>query len=69
MIGADEFLYSKRRWCLWIEDNQLTEAKEVPEIKTRIDKVYEFRKNFDKIFPNILILVHNFILPSNDRVG
>ena len=45
LIGADEFLYSKRRWCLWIEDNQLTEAKEVPEIKTRIDKVYEFRKN------------------------
>jgi len=25
--------------------------------------------NFDRISPNILILVHNFIFPSNDRVG
>ena len=27
--GGKEFIYSKKRWCLWIEDNELTDALKI----------------------------------------
>ena len=43
LVGAQEFIRSERRWCLWIEDSNLKLAKSVPPIASRIAKVYEFR--------------------------
>ena len=31
--GGKEFIYDKKRWCLWIEDNELPEALKVELIK------------------------------------
>ncbi|MDO9018053.1 MAG: class I SAM-dependent DNA methyltransferase [Deltaproteobacteria bacterium] len=42
-IGTDELLDGKKRWCLWIEEGDLTEASRSSFIKTRVASVRKFR--------------------------
>jgi hypothetical protein len=42
-IGSQEFLQGKRRWAIWIDDDQLERASEIDYIKDRIKKTKEFR--------------------------
>jgi len=42
-MGANEFLNGICRWCLWIEDDDLCDAKRIPIIADRLNKVSEFR--------------------------
>ena len=41
--GADEFINGIPRYCLWIRNKDLDEAKSIKEINNRIEKVKEFR--------------------------
>jgi hypothetical protein len=43
LVGAEEFIRGSERWCLWIEDEQLNLAKNIPPIRERIQAVYNFR--------------------------
>ncbi len=43
VLGADEMLKGVNRFCIWIEDEAKEEAYSIPEIKKRIDAVYEYR--------------------------
>ena len=45
LYGAEEFLNSKLRWCLWINDEDLQLAKKIPPISERIRKIYKLRSN------------------------
>ncbi len=47
-IGSDEFIEGKRRYCLWIEHDQLDMALRYPEVARRIEAVREFRANSKK---------------------
>lgn len=38
LLGSSEFIRGNKRYCLWIEDNQLKEAIKIPEIANRIEK-------------------------------
>ena len=42
-IGADEFLNNINKWCLWINDKDYSNAKEILSIKKRLDNVKEYR--------------------------
>lgn len=42
-IGAQEFMDGSERWCLWITDEDRSLAESIPEIKKRINAVYDFR--------------------------
>lgn len=43
-IGADEFLYSKERYCIWVENQKdLSIANKVNLIKERFERVKNFR--------------------------
>jgi hypothetical protein len=44
-IGAAEFIYNRKRYCLWIRDKNLDEANEIQEISKRLEKVKKFRLN------------------------
>ena len=44
IYGSSEFIRGNTRFCLWIEDENLEEAKKIETIKKRIDMVYEVRK-------------------------
>ena len=45
IVGSDEFINGKERWCLWIPENKASSAMKIPFIKDRIDKVYDLRIN------------------------
>lgn len=43
--GADEFLKKKQRYCLWIEDKNLEQARQSPFIRERLEQVSRYRAN------------------------
>ncbi len=47
LIGAEEFLKNKNRWCLWLVDADQT-VLNLPAIKSRIDAVKNFRLSSKK---------------------
>ena len=42
-IGSRELINGGMRYCIWIDDNDVEEAKRIPSINSRIDKVKNFR--------------------------
>jgi len=42
-LGAAEYIRGNDRYCLWIEESDYEEAKSIPAIKQRIERVAEFR--------------------------
>ena len=40
LYGANEFLNSHMRWCIWISDEELELAKSIQPINERISNVY-----------------------------
>ena len=43
LYGSKEFIRGEERWCLWIEPEDVNRALQIPEIKKRIQQVYNFR--------------------------
>jgi hypothetical protein len=42
-FGSQEFINGSKRWCLWINDQDLNDAKAIPLIAKRLDAVTSFR--------------------------
>lgn len=47
-IGADEFMNSKVRYCLWVNSENRDLAYSIPELRERIQKCREFRQKSKK---------------------
>lgn len=45
LTGSREYINGERRYCLWISDDKLGEAKNIPPIKERLERCYEYRCN------------------------
>lgn len=43
LIGTTEIRQGSRRWCVWIDDDQLDLALEIPPIRVRIEETRKFR--------------------------
>ena len=43
LVGAQEFIKNKDRWCLWLVDASPSEIKSMPCVVERVNKVREFR--------------------------
>jgi hypothetical protein len=43
LLGTDELISGKSRFCLWIDDRNLSLAKSIPVVQRRIDAVFKFR--------------------------
>lgn len=43
LLGSEEFIKGKERWCLWITDTDYAFAVSFPEIAERIENVKKFR--------------------------
>ena len=59
-IGGNDFLNDIERYCLWIEDNDIDEAKEVRQIKQRIDLCEEYRKSGGRDAKKAASVPHRF---------
>ena len=58
LIGAKEINQGLERFCLWIGDNDVQDALEIPEIAARIQKCKEFRQTSSA--PELASLPHAF---------
>ena len=45
LLGSREFINGLERWCLWIDDDDLSLAINIPPIKERIDNVRRSRES------------------------
>lgn len=43
VLGADEYLNSKERWCLWLVDATENDIQLMPEVQKRIEKIRALR--------------------------
>lgn len=48
LVGADELLDGKNRWCLWLVDAPAADLLDSPVIRERVDAVREFRLKSSK---------------------
>lgn len=60
VIGSQEFIHGEERWCLWISDEQLPDAEEIPPIKERIESVRQARLSGDKSAQKLAMRPHQF---------
>lgn len=45
IVGSSEYIKGITRWCLWIEDKDADFSKSIPEVKSRLDNIVEYRVN------------------------
>lgn len=60
LIGGEEFLKGKSRYCIWIDDKDLEDAMTSPEIMDRINKVRNFRMNGGEVAKTLVNRSHQF---------
>lgn len=60
LIGGDEFLKGKLRYCIWINDNELKEAMTYPCIAKRIAQVRKFRESGGEVARTLVNRSHQF---------
>ena len=58
LIGADDFINGRRRWCIWLYDKDKDVYMQIPEIKRRVNNVVEIRKKSSR--PNLAEIPHLF---------
>lgn len=60
VVGSQEFIHGEERWCLWITDEQLLEAKNIPPVCERIESVRQARLSGDKSAQKLAARAHQF---------
>jgi hypothetical protein len=61
ILGSAEFIHGEERYCLWIKDDQLDEAMQIPSIRKRIEDVRAMRATSKKLATrSIASLSHRF---------
>ncbi|MEJ4088452.1 class I SAM-dependent DNA methyltransferase [Galbibacter orientalis] len=58
--GANEFIKGLKRYCLWIEDDELEDALEIPFIKNRVESCKKFRENGGEVARTLVDRAHQF---------
>ncbi len=62
LMGTSEFTKGIYRWCIWIEDSEVDEAIQHPEIKARIEAVRNLRENGNTVEINFKNKPHQFVM-------
>lgn len=52
MLGSDEFIGGKLRYCIWVKDEDAQEAVKIPSLEKRIDGVRKMRLASTKVATN-----------------
>lgn len=58
LIGAEEFINGKHRWCLWLYGKKKEEYELIPDIVRRIEELREIRKKSSR--PQLAEIPHLF---------
>lgn len=68
-LGSKEFINGLERWCIWIEDDSLEEAKHIDELRERINSVYLFRKSAGTRAKSALGRPHKFAWINQPKIS
>ena len=61
LVGAQEFINNKKRWCLWLVDASPAELRKMPMVMSRIDSCRQMRlKSTDKATRKLADTPHLF---------
>ena len=60
LIGGSEFLNDIKRYCLWIEDDELDDALKICDIESRIELVKKFRLSGGEVAKSLVNRSHQF---------
>lgn len=61
LFGAQEFIRGLKRYCLWIDDNQLDLAMSIPEVARRIESVRKTRiASKDSSYNKLAVRPHQY---------
>ena len=60
LIGSEEFINHIPRWCLWIENNEVLDARNIAPINTRLKAVKHARENGGTRGKNCINTPHKF---------
>jgi hypothetical protein len=60
LYGSRDYLNGEQRYCLWIDDHSLSKANAICEVKSRIEKVRQFRSNGGEVARGIASRPHQF---------
>jgi hypothetical protein len=66
-IGSQEIIKGDQRWCIWIDNQNLAEATSHPAITSKVESVYEFRKNAGTRAKTALDRPHRFAWINRPR--
>lgn len=60
VVGSNEFINGIERWCIWIEDEKLEEAKKIEPIRERLELVKKFRVSGGEVAKGLINRPHQF---------
>lgn len=64
LSGSSDFINGKKRYCIWIKDEEIENALQIPPIKERISAVKKSRENGGKIARNYAHVPHRFYMTN-----
>ena len=67
VLGTNELLTGKERWCLWIEDSDVEVALKIPEIARRVGLVKRKRANGNTVERSFAGMPHRFVQINRPR--
>lgn len=60
VYGAEDFVRSAPRYCIWVRDDQLHKAQHIPEFKIRFDLVRQYRSGAGEVATSLVGIPHRF---------
>lgn len=60
VVGSNEYINSIERWCIWIENEKVDEAKKIEPIRERLELVKKFRIEGGEVAKGLVNRPHQF---------
>lgn len=67
-VGSQELINGGGRWCIWVEDTELTDARSIEEFRIRFDQVRQLREKGGAQANSNAATPHRFVFaPHNEH--
>ena len=60
VYGADDFVRNSPRYCIWVREDQLLRASQIPEFQRRFNLVREYRQNAGQVANSLVHIPYRF---------
>jgi len=60
MYGAEDFVRNAPRYCIWVREDELETATQIPEFRKRFDLVREYRREAGEVATSLVHIPYRF---------